>query len=275
MPARRSTTRRAAARRPAAADPRRSAHRSAQALHPRPRRRGRARGAGGRGRAAGCARRRLGQAGRRLDRPTTRRPGAGVAGRRCWPMPSAARTSSAPASPRTSSVRTPCPALIAAGLDSIEHGTGLTDDLIDEVGRRGAGCRPDADQHRQLPEHRRAGEAKFPIYAAHMRALYATSRERIRLGVGGRRADLHRHRRRRFAAARPDPRRDPRARRGRHPARRGHRAGVLAGAGVARPARIWTRARPADLVVFDTDPRSDLATLAEPQRIVLRGAVVS
>ena len=32
---------------------------------------------------------------------------------------------------------------------------------------------------------------------------------------------------------------------------------------------------PADLVVFDTDPRQDLAALASPTRVVLRGAVVA
>jgi imidazolonepropionase-like amidohydrolase len=32
---------------------------------------------------------------------------------------------------------------------------------------------------------------------------------------------------------------------------------------------------PADLVVYEADPRVDLATLAKPQRIVLRGAVVA
>jgi imidazolonepropionase-like amidohydrolase len=31
----------------------------------------------------------------------------------------------------------------------------------------------------------------------------------------------------------------------------------------------------ADLVVYEADPRADLATLAKPQRIVLRGAVVA
>ncbi len=31
---------------------------------------------------------------------------------------------------------------------------------------------------------------------------------------------------------------------------------------------------PADLIVFDTDPRVDLAAIYQPQRMVLRGAVV-
>ena len=35
-----------------------------------------------------------------------------------------------------------------------------------------------------------------------------------------------------------------------------------------------TEGAPADLVVFDSDPRLDLATLYEPRRIVLDGRVV-
>ena len=69
--------------RPAGADPGRSAHRQAQALHPRPRRRPGGPGRpGGRGDPAGRVRVGLGEAGRRLDRPQRRRPGPAVAGRR-------------------------------------------------------------------------------------------------------------------------------------------------------------------------------------------------
>ncbi|HSY16303.1 MAG TPA: amidohydrolase family protein, partial [Jatrophihabitantaceae bacterium] len=72
------------------------------------------------------------------------------------------------------------PGLIKAGVDSIEHGTGLTDDLRDEVARRGIALVPTLINIDTFPEIARAGEPKFPIYAAHMRALHASSRERIR-----------------------------------------------------------------------------------------------
>ena len=64
---------------------------------------------------------------------------------------------------------------------------------------------------------------------------------------------------------------------------------ALVGAGIPQPeviaqaswrAREWlglpglTEGAPADLVVYATDPRTDLGTLYDPLRTVLRGAVV-
>ena len=167
------------------------------------------------------------------------------------------------------------PGLIAAGLDSIEHGTGLTDDLIDEVARRGAApwC-PTLINIDNFPSIAAAGEAKFPTYAAHMRALYATSRARIRpaweagipIYTGTDAGGSLQH-----GLLRDEIR-------------------ALVGAGIPGAeviaqaswrAREWlglpglVEGAPGDLVVYDADPRSDLATLAKPQRIVLRGAVVT
>jgi imidazolonepropionase-like amidohydrolase len=165
------------------------------------------------------------------------------------------------------------PGLIHAGVDSLEHGTGLTDDLLDDVARRGIAVVPTLINIDTFGEIAAAGEARYPGYAAHMRALHATSRERIR---------------------------------------RAHEAGIsvyagtdaggsllhgrvvdeiteLVGAGIAQSeviaqaswrGRTWlgftglTEGGEADLVVYDTDPRTDLATLHAPRRIVLRGAVV-
>ena len=116
--------------------------------------------------------------------------------------------------------------------------------------------------------------AKFPVYAAHMRALYATSRERTRTA---------------------------------------HEAGVpiytgtdaggslphglirdeiraLVGSGIPLAeviaqaswrGREWlglpglVEGAAADFVVYDEDPRTSLAALHAPKRIVLRGSVVS
>ena len=66
-------------------------------------------------------------------------------------------------------------------MDSIEHGTGLTEELLDEVVRRGLAVVPTLINIDNFPSIAASGEAKFPIYAAHMRALHATSRQRIRL----------------------------------------------------------------------------------------------
>jgi imidazolonepropionase-like amidohydrolase len=165
------------------------------------------------------------------------------------------------------------PGLIAAGIDSIEHGTGLTDDLIDAAKDAGCAVVPTLINIDNFPQIALAGAEKFPAYAAHMRALFATSRERIRHAYE---AGL--------------------------PIYTGTDAGgslphglirdeirALVGAGIPQPeviaqaswrGREWLglpgliEGAPADLVVYDVDPRTDLAALLAPRRIVLRGTVV-
>lgn len=166
------------------------------------------------------------------------------------------------------------PGLIAAGIDSIEHGTGLSDELIAATVRSGAAVVPTLVNIDTFPAIALGGADKYPAYAAHMRALYATSRERIRnayqAGV---------------------------------PVYTGTDAGgslphglirdeirALIGAGIPQPkviaqaswrAREWLglpgleEGAPADFLVFDADPRAELATILAPLRTVLRGAVVS
>jgi imidazolonepropionase-like amidohydrolase len=165
------------------------------------------------------------------------------------------------------------PGLIGAGIDSIEHGTGLTDDLIAAAQAAGCAVVPTLINIDNFPQIAVAGEEKYPKYAAHMRALYATSRDRIRsaweAGV---------------------------------PVYTGTDAGgslphglvrdeirALVGAGIPQPeviaqaswrAREWLgmpgleEGAPADLVVYRTDPRTDLAAVVGPARMILRGNVV-
>jgi imidazolonepropionase-like amidohydrolase len=74
------------------------------------------------------------------------------------------------------------PGLIAAGIDCIEHGTGLTDDLIAEMARRGTALVPTLINIETFPGIAdRAG--RFPAYAAQMRTLYASSRTLVRRAV--------------------------------------------------------------------------------------------
>ncbi|HET6625492.1 MAG TPA: amidohydrolase family protein [Nocardioidaceae bacterium] len=166
------------------------------------------------------------------------------------------------------------PDLIGSGIDCIEHGTGLSTELIDTMVANGVALVPTVKQLGNFPGYAAAGGEKFPKYAEHMMALYERRRETI-------------------GAA--------------------HEAGVAIYAGTdaggvlphgligdevlelttyglsaedALGAASW-RARewlgldgtlaegtPADFVVFDTDPLEDIGVLKDPKRIVLRGNVV-
>jgi imidazolonepropionase-like amidohydrolase len=167
------------------------------------------------------------------------------------------------------------PGLIAAGIDCIEHGTGLSQDLIDEMVARGTALVPTVMQLDKFPEYAAAGAARFPTYASHMTDLHARRRETIMaaydagvaLYAGSDGGGISRH---------------------------GNLAGeVLAMAELGMPAdyalgaaswraREWLgwnstldEGAPADLVVYHRDPRDDLTVLRTPTRVVLRGRVVA
>jgi imidazolonepropionase-like amidohydrolase len=169
---------------------------------------------------------------------------------------------------------TALPGLINAGLDSIEHGTGLTDDLLDEVARRGIALVPTLINIDTFPEIAAGGAEKFPGYAKHMLSLHDTSRQRVRnafeagvpiyTGTDAGGSLLHGRIRDEITA--------------------------LVGAGIPQAdviaqaswrGRSWlgfeglVEGAEADLVVYAEDPRQSLATLYEPVRIVLRGNVIS
>jgi len=166
------------------------------------------------------------------------------------------------------------PMLIDAGIDCIEHGTGLTPDLVDAMVAQGTALVPTAMQLNNFPGYADQAAEKFPAYAATMRDLHARRRDTIMAayeagvpiyagtdaggvlphgGIAGEVREL---------AAYGIPAEDAlgaaswRAR-----AWLGHNAELDEGA-------------PADLVVYDADPRQDLTVLARPARVVLRGVVV-
>jgi imidazolonepropionase-like amidohydrolase len=165
------------------------------------------------------------------------------------------------------------PDLIEAGIDCIEHGTGLTEELIGRMVAHGTAVVPTLVNVENFPGFAAAGESRFPAYASTMRRLYAQSGAVVRAayeagvpvfagsdaGGGiehGRIADE---------------------------VRALHEAGLPAEAALAAAswgARSWLglpgieEGAPADVVVYDADPRLDLGTLQRPQRMVLRGAVV-
>ncbi|MEX5720067.1 amidohydrolase family protein [Geodermatophilus maliterrae] len=165
------------------------------------------------------------------------------------------------------------PDLIRAGIDCIEHGTGLTEDLLAEMAARGTAVVPTLVNVENFPGFAEAGEKRFPTYASTMRRLYAGAGAVVRAayeagvpvfagtdaGGGiehGRIADE---------------------------VRALCQAGIPAEAalaGASWAAREWLGLRgieegaPADVVVYDTDPRADLGTLTRPVLTVLRGRVV-
>jgi imidazolonepropionase-like amidohydrolase len=166
------------------------------------------------------------------------------------------------------------PGLIDAGIDSIEHGMGLTDDLVERAAARGCAVVPTLINVDMLPGIAAAAAEKFPVYAAHMRSLFATSRERIRHAYE---AGLPMYTGTDAGGSLPHGliRDEIRA---------------LVGAGIPQAeviaqaswrGRDWLglpgleEGAPADLIVYGADPRIDLATLQEPRRMVLRGAVIA
>ena len=71
------------------------------------------------------------------------------------------------------------PGLIDAGIDCIEHGTGLTPDLVDAMVAHGTALVPTVVQLDNFPDYAAAAGGKFPAYAASMTDLHARRRETI------------------------------------------------------------------------------------------------
>ena len=166
------------------------------------------------------------------------------------------------------------PDLLGAGIDCIEHGTGLSTDLIDDMAARGVALVPTVKQLNNFPTYAAAGEPRFPTYAEHMRELFARRKQTIRAA---------------YEAG--------------VPIYAGTDAGGVLPHGLiaaevvelteyglsavdALGAASW-RARewlgvpgqlqegdPADFVVYAEDPLENLQVLHHPQRIVLRGRII-
>lgn len=165
------------------------------------------------------------------------------------------------------------PDLLAAGVDSIEHGTGLTAETIAIMAERRTALVPTMTNIENFPDYAARGEAKFPDYAAHMRRLHrnfpkvvaAAYEAGVPIYAGTDAGGVVGH--------------------GLLPGEiaRLHRAGLSATDALASgswAARDWlglpglVEGGLADLVVYDADPRADLSVLHQPTRIVLRGRVV-
>ena len=164
--------------------------------------------------------------------------------------------------------------LVEAGIDCVEHATGLTEETVPLFAERGVAIVPTLVNIATFPGIATSAEARFPDYSAHMRALherrYATVAAAYEAGVpvfvgtdaGGSLAHG-------LVAAEVAEL----VRAGLPP--------LAALSATTWAAREWL-GRPgvaegvaADLVVYTEDPRQDVRVLADPRCIVLRGSVVA
>ncbi|MGZ8179981.1 amidohydrolase family protein [Williamsia sp. SKLECPSW1] len=162
--------------------------------------------------------------------------------------------------------------LIAAGVDCIEHGTGLTDDLVAQMAEQRIALVPTLIQVDNFPGIADSAD-RFPTYAAHMRSLHAGAPHVVAAAVeagvpvftGTDAGGFVEHGRivdelvALTGVGLPPER-------------------VLAAATVE--ARDWLSAGAlrdgdrADLLVLAADPRRDLETLRAPAAVVVGGAVL-
>jgi imidazolonepropionase-like amidohydrolase len=163
------------------------------------------------------------------------------------------------------------PGLINAGIDCIEHGTGLTGDTIELMVEHGTALVPTLINIENFPGIADAAE-KYPTYARHLRDLYATCYPRI---AGAREAGIPIY-------AGTDA--GTRVAHGRIAdeieALKGIGMTPTEALGVASwAAREWLgrpglqHGAPADLVCYLEDPRSGPEVINDPDAVILRGRV--
>ncbi|MFI9582960.1 amidohydrolase family protein [Streptomyces sp. NPDC052236] len=163
--------------------------------------------------------------------------------------------------------------LVEAGIDCIEHATGLTEDTIPLFAERGVAIVPTLVNIATFPHLAAGAEARFPRWSAHMRRLYDRRYDTVRAAydagvpvfVGTDAGGSLAHG---LVAA---------------------EVAELVKAGIpslqALSATTWGARRwlgrpaleegaPADLVVYDEDPRADVRVLAGPRRVILNGRVI-
>lgn len=163
--------------------------------------------------------------------------------------------------------------LVEAGIDCVEHATGLTEETIPLFAERGVAIVPTLVNIATFPKLAMAGEERFPRWADHMRRLHDRRYDTVRAAydagvpiytgtdaggslphglVGLEVAELV-------------------------------KAGIPATAALSAAtwgARAWlgrpglTEGASADLVVYESDPRADVRVLTAPRRVVLRGRVI-
>ncbi|MDH6134403.1 imidazolonepropionase-like amidohydrolase [Kitasatospora sp. MAA4] len=197
----------------------------------------------------------------------------------CWPA-DALRAAIAAAHAEGARVTAHCfaaeslPDLLAAGIDCVEHATGLTEELIPQFAERGVAIVPTLVNIATFPALADGGEAKFPAWSAHMRRLHerrydtvgAANDAGVPIFVGTDAGGSLAHGLVADEVAELV------------------KAGLTPTAALSAAswgARGWlgrdglTEGASADLVVYASDPRADVRVLADPQLVVLRGRPVA
>ena len=164
--------------------------------------------------------------------------------------------------------------LLAAGIDGIEHATGLTPETTEQAAAQGVAIVPTLVNIATFPQIAEAARAKFPVYSDHMLSLHSGRHETIAVAheagipvyVGTDAGGSLRH-----GLVAEEVLELTKA----------GLSNVEAIGAACWRARQWL-GRPgleegadADLVVYAADPRQDVGVLADPASIVLRGAVVA
>ena len=167
------------------------------------------------------------------------------------------------------------PDLLDAGIDCIEHGTGLSPDLVEQMVAQGVALVPTVKQLNNFPDYAAAGEERFPSYAAHMRELFDRRKETIRAAFA---AGVAIYAGTDAGGVLPHGLIAQEvlelAEYGLSPSDALGAATWRARPWLGRPGGNLDEGDPADFVVYDDNPLDDLRVLAHPRRIVLRGHVV-
>ena len=163
------------------------------------------------------------------------------------------------------------PGLLAAGVDCLEHGTGVSDEQIAQMAASGTALVPTLINIETFPQIAEQA-SKFPVYAAHMLALHdrvdamvaAAYDAGVQIFAGTDAGGALAHGR--IAEE----------------VRALHRAGLSASDAIGAAswrAREWlghadlvADGAPADLIVVADDPRKNLDVLGHPTAVILRGS---
>jgi imidazolonepropionase-like amidohydrolase len=163
------------------------------------------------------------------------------------------------------------PGLINAGIDCIEHGTGLTDDTVELMVEHGTALVPTLINVENFPGIAAAAD-RYPVYARHMRDLYARCHQRVAVAreagvpvyAGTDAGSMVVH-------GRIGDEIDALKKIGMTPTEALGAASWTARSWLGRPS--LEHGAPADLVCYADDPRTGAAVINQPDVVVLGGRV--